>query len=133
MARKAKRQKIYEAVINDPASTPQEKMKAQIALDNYQKQRRNMRNHTKAKELLGLGAKDRVKSLFPEGSRPAGAYVCHDPDMRLVYAIEANETNPPTLPAVLPPLTAKELAEGKRLREDSDKKKAILAAQKLVS
>ncbi len=78
--------------------------------------------------MLGRGAKDRVKRLFPEGSRPAGAYVCHDPDMRLVYAIEAHETNPPTLPAVLPPLTSEELAKGKRLREDSDKKKAILAA-----
>ncbi len=96
MARfKTKTQITLEAVLDDPHATPGDKIKATELLEKYKGQRTNRRRHTKAKALLGLGAKQRVKELFPEGYHATGAIRCDDPDFRIVYAAEGTEIIPP--------------------------------------
>ena|SRR5579864_9761078 len=55
---KSKVEQTYEVVLSDPAATPGEKLKAAELLEKYKTQRRNIRRHTRAKKLLGIGAKE---------------------------------------------------------------------------
>lgn len=58
MARPTETEKAYLAIISDPDATTQQKLDSSVALDKLRNQRTHYRNHTKAKELLGIGRKE---------------------------------------------------------------------------
>jgi hypothetical protein len=53
-----KTEKVYNAILDSPTASEGEKLQASIALDKLRNQRTHYRNHTKAKALLGIGAKE---------------------------------------------------------------------------
>jgi hypothetical protein len=78
MPRKSEQQRLYESVLKDPTATVEQKLTAGQALDKYLKQRQTFKRHGRVKKMLGIGARGRVKELFPEGMRPVGTFICHD-------------------------------------------------------
>lgn len=108
---KSKIQQTYEAVLADPSASSEAKLESAKLLDAYRERKKHRRNHTKAKALVGLGARDRIKDLtgpaeslaIPESVR------CTDPVWRLVYAGEGS--------TVSPPLTAEERIEADKIKQ----------------
>jgi hypothetical protein len=62
LPRKSETQKLYEAIIADPEALPADKLKAGELLDNYLRQRKAFKRHGRAKQMLGIGAKESKQS-----------------------------------------------------------------------